>query len=205
MWRSVLGLLAFPFGEGLAYKPAGPTRHDVISDNGAHVLDVNPKSERLTIFAAGRRTQPLWSFGRSVWQEKHFVSDNGKVVAVVTWRYVQVNELDHATCIEFWNKRGKFREYKFAELCPNPARLFWESGPVGSFWRKWYSVADSNENILRVRTTDQFEYRFSLDDGRILETKRIALPWWAWVLVATLGVGMAITLVTLRSKRAGNA
>src|SRR5438128_2073608 len=109
MWRCILLLMFVLEGRALAFKPASPVRHDVLSPNGAFVLDVNPSAKRLTVYPAGKRDQPLWSFERPVWQEKHFLSNDGKVVAVVTWEFVQVDEVDEGTCVEFWDQTGKFR------------------------------------------------------------------------------------------------
>lgn len=199
MRRSILFLLLLATGDALAYSPAPPTRHNVHSANGAFVLDVDPGASRLTVYAADNRDKPLWSFDCDVWQENHFLANDGKVVAIVSWRFVQVEHLDDGVCIEFWNNTGKFKEYSFAEVCPYPRRYWLEPGPVGSFWRTWYSEAEGNGTNLRVRTTYEFEYVFAMDDGRIFETTRVGLPWWSWwaLLLLSLG-GVAVFFVNRR-------
>lgn len=144
MWRSI-PLLLLLAGEALAYKPAPPTRHDVFSPNGKFVLDVNPISKRHTVYASDKRDQPLWAFERDVWQETHFLSNDGKALAVVMWQFVTLDSLADGICVEFWDRTGKVREHSFAELCPCPTRYYFESGPVGSFWRIWYSVVKGTE------------------------------------------------------------
>src|SRR5208283_4059870 len=57
--------------------------------------------------------------------------------------------------------RAQFSEGILCELCPNPRRLWFESGPVGLFWRRWLSEADCTGDTLHVRTTDEFAYVFS--------------------------------------------
>jgi len=136
MWRAGLLLLLLSAGPALGYKPASPVRHDVFSPNGAFVLDVDPAAKRLTVYATGNRQKPLWSFDRTVWQEQHILSDDGRTVGLVSWRFVQLDELSDGVCVEFWNRDGLLREYTFAELCPHPANFYIESGPVGDFWRK---------------------------------------------------------------------
>ncbi len=204
MWRCSLALLLLaPTCKGLAYSPVRPVRHDIFSRSAAFVLDVDPEAERFTVYASDKRDQPLWGFSSGVWQEKHFLSDDGKVVAIVDWRYVQVDSLNDTVCVEFWNRNGKFREYTYAELCPAPARSYPFEGPVGFFWRKWYSEVESTGDTLRVRTTDEFEYIFALDDGRILETHRIGLPNWAWWAIWII-VGSGIAMLWLRWRRRKN-
>lgn len=174
MWRSILLLLILPAGDACAYKPAPPKRHDVPSANRDFVLDVDPGANRLTVYAVGKRDQPLWSFQRPVWLQKYFLANDGKTVAVVASHFVPSDNLHDGVCIEFWNETGKVREHTFAELCPNPARSFFE-GPVGLHWRKWYTEAESDGDMLRVKTTDEFEYEFSLEDGNIATRVRRVL------------------------------
>jgi len=201
MRRAALLLLLFSAGPALAYKPASPVRHEVFSPNGEFVLDVDPAAERLTAYATGDRQTALWSFNRHVWQEQHFLSDDGQTVGLVTWRFVQVDELVDGVCVEFWNRTGRFREYTFSELCPNPSE-FWEMCPVGDFWRKWYTDVDSDGTTLRVWTTDEFKFVFALDDGRIVKKSRIGVPWWAWWLIPFLVLFAAVVMFMRRRRRA---
>jgi len=201
MRRAGLLLLVLSAGPALGYKPASPVRHDVWSPNGAFVLDVDPAAKRLTVYAAGDRQTPLWSFDRRVWQEQHFLSDDGRTVGLVTWRFVQVDSLSDGVCVEFWNPTGLVRQYTFAELCPNPSEHYLEWGPEGDFWRKWYSRVDGDGTHLRVRTTDEYEYTFALDDGRIVGKSRIWLPGWAWWVLSALVVGGAVGCVLKLMRR----
>jgi hypothetical protein len=205
MWRAGLLLPLLFAGPALGYKPASPVRHDVFSPNGAFVLDVDPTAKRLTVYAAGNRQTPLWSFDRSVWQEEHFLSDDGRMVALVAWRFVQLDKLPGGVCVEFWNQTGLSRNYTFAELCPNPSDSYLEWGPVGDFWRKWYSQVDGDGTHLRVRTTDKYEYVFAMDDGRIVEKSRNWLPWWAWWVLSAFvicGVVGGMLILVRRRRRA---
>lgn len=206
MWRAGLLLLLLSAGPALGYKPASPVRHDVFSPNGAFVLDVDPAAKRLTVYATANRQTPLWSFDRTVWQEQHFLSDDGRTVGLVTWRFVKLDELSDGVCVEFWNRDGLLREYTFAELCPHPANFYVESGPVGDFWRKWYSEVDANGTQLRVRTTDEFEYVFAFEDGQIVKKSRTGVPYWAWwllpvLLVAAGAGGIAMIMSRRRARR----
>lgn len=204
MWRSILLLLLLPTSDALAFKPAPPKRHDVFSPNGKFVLDVDPNAKQISVFAADKRDQPLWSFKNWAWSGHH-LSNDGKVVAILHWEFVSVKDLDEGVCVTFLNEAGKLKEHRFADLCPHPRRLWMEPGPVGSFWRKWYTSASDAEDTLTVCTTDEYEYVFAMEDGHILERRRVGLPWWsAWaILVAALG-GAAV-LVVWRFRRARKA
>jgi hypothetical protein len=202
MWRSFFLLLLFPVGEVLAYKPAVAQRHDVYSRNGAFVLDLDPQAKRLTVFAAGKRDVPLWSVDRHVRLQRPFLSNNGKVVALVAWEFVDVDSLDKGVCIEFLNDKGKFREYTFNELCPHPAYAFWASGPVGLFWRKWSMQVFAEGDTLCASTTDEYAYVFSMDDGQILQTTRVGLPWlMRWVCALSPVGGIVLLIVLWRRRR----
>jgi hypothetical protein len=216
MWRAILVLLVLAPSEAFGFKPAPPTRHDVPSPNGAFVIDVDPIAKRNTVFATDSRDKPLWSWDGGVWGE-HFLSNDGKVVALVTWRFVTVNELATGACVEFWDRTGRFRTYTFAELCAHPSRIL-GTGPVGDSWREWYSGAMGDGDTVQVRTTDEFEYVFSMEDGRILQTIRVrepkaieetlgasgflGLPWSLWWILPATGFTVAGLLVALRLRRA---
>lgn len=201
MRRAGLVLLLLSTGQLFGYKVASPVRHDVFSPNGAFVLDVDPATKRLTVYAAGEPNHPVWSFDRYVLYEEYFLSNDGRVVGLTTWRFVQVDDLAEGVCVEFWNRTGRFQQYTFAELCPHPGHFWFEAGPVGDFWRKWYSELNSDGIQLRVRTTDEFEYVFALDDGRIVRKSRIGVPWWVyWLIPSLILVGALMTLVSWRRR-----
>src|SRR5262249_27776749 len=129
------------------------------------VLDVNPETETHTVYSAQDRTQPLWSFSAPVWQAPFFLSNDGAVVVKPGWRHVQVDDLTQATGVTFWNRQGKFRTYTLTELCPNPPKTQDVGvGPIGDFWRTWYTDADQDDETFILRTTCDIEYRFRVSD-----------------------------------------
>src|SRR5262245_29093585 len=160
MWR-IIFLLVFTTPQICgATSYARPIRHDVFSPNRDYVLDVDPETEVHVVYATKDRTKPLWSFSMHVWQAPFLLSNDGAVVATLAWEHIRVQDLDDAQCIEFRNKEGVFKAYSFAELCPNPARtILTGGGPIGGFWRTWYTELDHyHDDTFRVRTTDFFEY-----------------------------------------------
>src|SRR5262249_27964812 len=142
-----------------------------------------------------------WSFFESLWLSPYFVSDDGKCVAHLSWRYVDDPVPRKTDCIVFRNQDGPFRSYTFDELCPNPANT-WLSGD-GSIpnilQMEWYTEASQDGDLLRVSTTDLYEYTFSLSDGGIVRKRLL----WGNLLYHPLrvlllaGIG-ALAVVVLR-------
>jgi hypothetical protein len=195
--------LAFSCPAAFAFKPAPPIQHDVRSANGRFVLDVNPKVDRLTVSQAENRSASLWSFNFNIWQEKQFLSNDGSVVTIVSWRFVQKKELADGPCVQFFNRTGRFREYTFAEICPNPSRVR-DEGPVGDFWREWYTHATSDGDRLTILTTGGEEFIFSLKDGSIVEKHRLGMTEAEaalWTIAIFAGVGLLLFIAWLCAAR----
>jgi hypothetical protein len=199
-WRPLLCLLALPTGEALAYKPNLPRRHDLLSPNHQFVADVDPSAKRFTrctIYSTANRRRPLWSLERGpVGFGDYYLSNDGKVLAYVHWRYVMKEDLPDDTAIEFWNETGRFKAYTVGEVCPRPARARDDGplgGPMGEPWRDWHRGAESDGDQLRVRTTDGYESAFSLADGSMLSRRRVTL--WAWMPVILAAVGLSAAVV----------
>jgi hypothetical protein len=189
---------------GRAYSVARPERQEVRAPNGQFVLDVNPQTEIHTVYATKYRNSPLWSFTSPIWLGPIFLSDDGKVVAILAWEHVRAEDLDRKPCTRFWNEAGPLRSYSFAEICPNPrSRPFWEIGPIGPDWRVWCGDVRQDGDNLLVPTTDLYEYTFSLKDGAI--TNR-AIIWTnvlrkAMIPAAILALA-AFTFWIVRRRRA---
>jgi hypothetical protein len=187
---------------------ADPERHDVFSPNRAYVLDVNPKTDRHTVYAVADRSKPLWSFSADVWHAPFFLSNDGKVVAEPAWRHIRVQDVEKATCIRFWNRTGEFKTYSFAEVCPNPRSRGWfEVGPIGGFWRVWYESVTQDGDTLRVMTTESYEHTFSMKDGSILSSRLVWENvlrgyWWVPFLLLVLIVGARVWVVRRRRRKA---
>ncbi len=185
-----------------SYAP--PERHDVFSPNGLFVLDVDPKTENHTVYKVGDRAKPLWSFSKRVWHYPFLLANDGSVVATLAWEHVRVDDLDDADCVQFWKGSGIFKSYTFAQLCPAPARTSSVGvGPVGVFWRTWYTDLQQDGDTFRVRTTDLFEYTFSLANGSI--TRRRLVPsnllYKPWLSLGLLGGMVIVAAMVVWSSR----
>jgi hypothetical protein len=205
---SILCLIILAPSPCLAYKPAPPERRDVFSPNRLFVLDFNPDTNIHTVYATANRKKPLWSYSAPAWLGPVFLSNDGRVVAVLAWKHVQIDGLGPAECVGFWDRTGKFKSYTFGTLCPEPrSRWFFEVGPVGSFWRVWYSSADQKGDELRVATTDLHEYTFSMKDGSILDERLLVMNlirrYW---LFGVLSVGLSVVafVAVRRIRRRGS-
>jgi hypothetical protein len=201
VWLLVLGQ-----SPANAFKPDSPQRRDVFSPNRAFVLDANPGTGKHIVYAVNDRQTPLWSFSEPLWLGPIFLSNDGQVVAILAWKHVKADGLDGANCVSFWNKAGRMKAYTFGELCPSPRRRGWfEIGPVGSFWRVWYSEARQEGDDLAIETTDLYGYTFSMGDGAIrdrrLLVENVVRKSWLPVLLL-LGGGVVLLFVRARRRKA---
>jgi hypothetical protein len=174
----------------LATSYAPPRRHSVYSPNGSYFLDVDPRAETLTVYATADPKTPLWSFSSPIWHGPFYLSNDGRVAAGLAWVHVRVEDVEDAVAVQFWDRTGEFKSYAMADLCPRPRRpLPFAVGPIGGFWRVWYDQAEQVGDTLRVRTTDRYEYLFSLKDGtmtRRLVWSVVLLRYWPYLSTALL-------------------
>ena len=186
--RCAILALLLAASPALATSYPEPERHDVYSRNRAFVLDVDPKTETHTVYYAGDRTKPLWSFSKPVWHYPFLVSDDGTVVATVSWKHVKADYLGKAVGVRFWNKDGEFRSHALGDLCPNPPKTQDVGvGPIGDFWRTWYNEVINHGDSFSLRTTRGMNYRFRYTDGELVESRAFGLRAWGGWASALLG------------------
>jgi hypothetical protein len=131
-----------------------------------------------------------------VWHYPFLLSNDGNVVVTLRWENVLEKHLADGTCIEFWNRDGVFKAYTFAELCPDPARTWiCGSGQIGFFVRTWYTQLDQDADTFHVRTTDLYEYTFSLADSQILSTR---IVWVNLLYKPSFYVALLLLAVVVR-------
>ena len=160
-------VLLFADSTASAFKPGPPQRHAVYSPNKAFVVDVDPDRKVNTVYAAND-ARPLWSFPGRIWLEKVCLSNDGTVAAIVAWTHVKEESLPEIEGVVFWDKDGAFKSYSVHELCPDPKRTEdLGSGPVGEFWRTWYTDSWADGERVWLRTTGGLDYEFRLADGEI--------------------------------------
>jgi hypothetical protein len=188
----VLLLTAAP---AFATSYARPKRHDVLSPNGAFVLDVRPDTKVHTVYAFRDRSKPLWSFSCTVWHFPFLVSDDGRVVATVAWEHIPVQAIVGAKAVRFRNKDGEFRSHLLRDLCPDPPKTKEVGrGPIGDFWRTWYTKVQNDGDTFTIRTTCETEYRFRYADGELVGSRPVG---WRGLRPWVLAVGSALGLVSV--------
>jgi hypothetical protein len=182
-----------------------PIRRDVYSPNGRFVLDVNPETKTHTVYNVRDRAEALWSFSAPVWQAPFFLSNDGTVVVELEWRHVKIEHLAELSGITFRNRQGIFREHRITDLCPDPPKTQDVGvGPIGDFWRTWYTEVDQDDEIVTLRTTRGSKLRFRTSDGEIVErgddTSEPRVRW-VWVLVGVVALGVIVGLVLALARR----
>lgn len=187
-WAAVLLATLPELASG--FSPARARRHDVFSPNGAFVLDVNPDSGIHTVYETKDRSKPLWSFATPVFFVTDlYLADDGNVVADPGWPFVQESSLGNNTCLTFWSKQGVLKSYNFAEICPEPATTRSVGpGPVGDFWRTWFTKVANDGQTLTIRTTDRYTYTFSMTDGAIVDRSSVHAGWISALIIINVAV-----------------
>ncbi|MBY0461392.1 MAG: hypothetical protein K2V38_29090 [Gemmataceae bacterium] len=196
--RAAILTLLLAASPALATSYARPERHDVYSHNRAFVLDVNPETRTHTVYDVRDRSKPLWSFSCGVWHFPFLLSDDGQVAATVGWKHVREQDIAEADAVTFWNKGGEFRSHALRDLCPDPPRTQDVGvGPIGAFWRTWYTEVEDHGDSFTIRTTVGIAYRFRYADGELVERRRFGFHGWGgwWSVgggIAVAGVGVAL-------------
>ena len=180
-----------------SYGP--PRRHDVYSYNWAYVLDVNPETNTHTVYSVWNRTTPLWTFSCEVWHFPFLVSNDGQVVATVSWRHVKEEDLGVADAVAFWTRDGKFRSHTLHDLEIDQPQT--QAGPIGDFWRTWYTGVTDHGDSFTIHATDGFTYRFRYADGELVEPHRPGFRRWVALALLLGGVLTAVGIVLSRRAR----
>ena len=178
---------------------ASPTRHDVKSQNGAFVLDVDPETSTHVLYATNDRGKPSWSFSRPISYERILVSNDGKVVAVLPWGYIRLETI-HEAGIEFWSAGGLLMIQPLARICPDPA-IIKGPGPIGATWRTWIAHVDDDGTSFAVTTTCGSIVRLRYVDGALLDSRMTTSRRLAWCLRGTLAGVAAAGFVTWQHRR----
>lgn len=204
-WPTLAFVLALTASPAFATSYARPVRHDVFSRNRAFVLDVDPGTQVHTVYDARDRGTPLWSFSCGVWHFPFLVSDDGRVVAVVSWMHVKAEDIAETDAVTFWDRAGTFRVYPLRDLCPNPPKTQDVGiGPIGDFWRTWYTGVDDHGETLAIRTTCGVEYRFRYADGELVDRRRIGWRGWGWRVVGGVATVIAVAVALLLWRARGS-
>ena len=111
-----------------------------------------------------------WSFDFRPGMDKWMVSNNGKYVVCVRWRFVRSEDLDSPAVIVF-GKNGGRKDYSYNSLARVRKTGFFETAPRGSFWRVWYESAQSENNMLVILASDGKRITVSGEDGSLNITR----------------------------------
>lgn len=147
--------------------------HDVSSANGKFKLhvDVDTHIHKITNVAKDAPSHSNWEFKHDAQFHSVFLSDNGRVAAVVHWAWCQEDELDSPAVVIYDRMAEKFgaagvkdgkeilatgfrpgikKSYTYRQLSKPRVRKPDEIGPIGDFWRVWHVDATVKDDILTI-------------------------------------------------------
>jgi len=191
--RSALGLFVPVFlvststaraGIFVPMVPLG--RHEVISKNGAFVLDVNPDAERNTIYFADDRTRPLWSFKGVLKTDvkKILLADDGSVVALIGGSEMDDGTLKRGEGVRLIDRTGATRSHDYEDF--NRASTF--SYGCGGNAALWFDEVIDHGDRFVIQTRDGKEHTFGYTT---------AAPARRWLRAAAVTAVMGVILVVL--------
>jgi hypothetical protein len=170
--------------------PLGP--HEVLSRNGAFVLDVNPEAQRNTVYATADRTRPVWSFPGILKTDvrKILVADNGLVVVLIGAGDVNDTDLSRSEGVRLIGHDGTSRSHRIIEFNRDPSFSY----GCGNNYVNWFEdVIDHGDHFV-IRTTDRKEHSFGY-------TTAPRFGPWPRVVLAGLACGVLLFLVRLALRR----
>ena len=138
---SLSALLCSGFLSSLtATSIAEPENMEVKSPNGKYVLKVDSKTGVHQLCEADpknpERSKVIWQFHHQVWHNDYFVSDDGKHVLWVAWKYVKESQVKRPAVVVF-SVEGKALSKSYAEASTPREYGKFDKGPIGDFWRIW--------------------------------------------------------------------
>jgi len=165
--RCTIFLALASAGPSFATKFGDPERREVTSPNGEFVLVVDPETEIHTIAHTSAPTVHLWEFECPVWHNPFVLSDDGRTVAVVTWKHIQEQRLDKADAVTLYRSTGSLGGFGFDRVFPKPPKTskVFEGGPVGEDWRTWYDEVTCDGRTLIIHRTDGGFAQVDLNKG----------------------------------------
>ena len=196
----VVLFVAIRIAAATSYGP--PATQDVRSPDGAHVLHVDPKEQRLTVARTTDPTTPLWSIQRPIHFEQYFLAPGGQRIAVVAWGFIQVERLDDPG-VEILGPSGRVAAYSVRSLVAQPPTIH-GIGPIGPFWRDWLASASQDGARLVVDTNGLHRYTFDLVADSTPPSSELRLAGVGVLAFAYALLVVAISLVVW-ARRAGRS
>ncbi len=138
---SVLFLFSMMISTAFATKMAAPPPEKIYSANQKYYIDFDPTAQKQNVM---KNNQILWSFAYPVaFDDKLFISNNGKYIYVVRSRFVQNDDLNKPALFVF-SPVGLKTQYTYNKLSVPRRYQAGEAGPIGDFWRVWRKDAKTS-------------------------------------------------------------
>jgi len=147
---AVMIFLVPMFAFGTKYR--SPQQQTVYSENKVYFVQLDPVSDKQSIFSANDSKTPLWSFKQQVGQGEYFISTNGSVVTYVAWKFCRKQDLKNPAVVIYYQD-GHSQKYSYKQLSQPRKYKLGEVGPIGDFWRIWRDKAYVKKDKLFIETT----------------------------------------------------
>ncbi len=152
----------------MATKFAPPQDRVVKSLNGQYRLDINAKTGGHEI-REGEKL--LWSFKRDVRHHDYYLSNDGKFVLWVSWKFVKADDVKKEA-LAIYSSEGLIWKRSFAEASEPRRYQKREVGPIGDFWRIWRGEITRKGEVISIAVEGKKE-NFKVDLSKVEELARL--------------------------------
>lgn len=142
-----------------SYAP--PEDQAIPSPNGKFTLKITANTGEHRLMEGDK---VLWSFKRDVWHDQYFVSNDGKHVLWVAWKYVKLEDAANKAIVVY-SAKGEAVSRTYAEASKPRAYKDHEIGPIGDFWRIWREMEITREgDVVTIKAAGKGDFVVDLSD-----------------------------------------
>jgi len=133
----------------LATSFAEPQDREVKSANGKYSLKIEAESGKHRIYEGEKL---LWSFEREIWHDEYFVSNDGKHVLWVAWKFVREDQVKRDVAVKVYGAKGVEMSQTYDQVSQPRPYAEGEVGPIGDFWRIWRGECKQEGDVVTIQT-----------------------------------------------------
>jgi hypothetical protein len=152
---------------GFCFKSAPPEKETIFSENKEYSVKINPDTGRHTVYSADKPNEEKWSFQWKSRRDTWAISNDGKSVIWLAWKYVK-NEDFHRPCIVVFDWKGVKRFYSYKDISVPREYKNREKGPIGGFWRVWSESVKVDKEFIYIEPAGKKQIKLKFKNGEIL-------------------------------------